>query len=182
LKSAKGKTSASKFLSLVLRHQPGIIGLQLDKAGWAEIADLIQKASNAGVHLTYAIVRTVVDTSDKQRFSISSDGLRIRANQGHSILVELGLLKTVPPDFLFHGTVKRNLVAIRHQGITKGNRQYVHLSSDENTALETGRRHGYAVVLTVQAGRMSIDGFTFYRAENGVWLTEYVPSKYVSLR
>lgn len=181
MKRSTGKVAHSKFLSLVLRHQPGIIGLQLDKAGWAEISDLVQKASNAGVQLTYAIVRTIVDTSDKQRFSISSDGLRIRANQGHSIPVELGLQKIEPPEFLFHGTAKRNLVAIRHQGITKGNRQYVHLSADENTALETGRRHGYAVVLTVQTGRMSMDGFAFYRAENGVWLTEHVPAEYFNL-
>lgn len=181
MKRPEGKVATSKFLSLVLRHQPGIIGLQLDKAGWTEIDDLVQKASNAGVQLTYAIVRTIVDSSDKQRFSISSDGLRIRANQGHSIPVELGLQKTEPPEFLFHGTAKRNLVAIRHQGITKGNRQYVHLSADKNTALETGRRHGYAVVLTVHAGRMSIDGFAFYRAENGVWLTEHVPAEYFNL-
>jgi len=182
VKRPDGKVSVSKFLSLVLRHQPGIIGLQLDKAGWAEIADLIQKASNAGVHLTDAKIYTVVATSDKQRFAISSDGLRIRANQGHSVPVELGLQKAEPPEFLFHGTAKRNLSAIRHQGIMKGNRQYVHLSSDENTALETGKRHGSAVVLTVQASRMSQDGFAFYLSENGVWLTEHVPAEYVSLR
>ena len=176
------KTNApiSKFLSLVLRHKPDTIGIQLDESGWADITDLVEKSRKAGVNLNPDLICTIVATSDKQRFSISTDGLRIRANQGHSIDVDLGLEETEPPLLLYHGTATRNLTSIRQQGIFKGGRQYVHLSLDKETAEAVGKRYGKPVVLTIQAGRMQENGFKFYRSANGVWLTDHVPMEYIT--
>lgn len=172
-------TKTSKFLSLILRHKPELIGLQLDASGWADIGELILKARKAGVNLTPGKIASVVATSDKRRFILSDDGSRIRANQGHSISVDLGLLPSQPPEFLFHGTAQRSLSGIKQNGIVSMNREFVHLSKDRKTALTVGKRHGSPVVLTVQAGKMHRDGFTFYLSENGVWLTEYVPTTYL---
>jgi putative RNA 2'-phosphotransferase len=174
-------TKTSKFLSLVLRHKPDTIGLQIDKAGWASISELIEKARKAGVSLSPELIRRVVATNDKQRFSISSDGSRIRANQGHSIPVDLGLQEKKPPDFLYHGTATRNITAILKEGIKRGKRNFVHLSLDEETALMVGKRYGKPVVLIVQAGLMHRDGFQFNLSENGVWLAEYVPVGYIAM-
>ena len=174
------KVKISKFLSLVLRHKPGDIGLRLDEAGWAEIAELVEKGSKAGVKITTELIRQVVANSDKQRFSISEDGLRVRANQGHSIAVDLGLEKVEPPRLLYHGTTIRNLAAIRQQGLIKGNRQYVHLSADKETAEMVGKRYGRPVVLTIKAGCMHRDGFSCYLSVNGVWLTDHVPAEYIA--
>lgn len=173
------KVKISKFLSLVLRHNPGDIGLRLDEAGWAEIAELVEKGSKAGVKLTSERIRQIVASSDKQRFSISENGLRVRANQGHSIVVDLGLQKVEPPLLLYHGTTIRNLAAIRQQGLIKGNRQYVHLSANKETAEMVGKRYGRPVVLTIKAGCMHRDGFNFYLSINGVWLTDHVPTEYI---
>jgi putative RNA 2'-phosphotransferase len=171
----------SKFLSLVLRHRPDIIGLCLDEAGWTKITDLVEKARKVGVNLTSTLILQVATASDKQRFSISPDGKRIRANQGHSVAVELGLLEKEPPDTLYHGTARHNLAAIRSQGINHGKRNHVHLSSDISSAISVGSRHGQPVVLIVLAAEMNRAGFRFYRSENGVWLTEYVPPEYLML-
>lgn len=171
----------SKFLSLVLRHRPDIIGLCLDKAGWTKITDLVEKARKVGVNLTSALILQIVTSSDKQRFSISPDGSRIRANQGHSVPLELGLPEMEPPDTLYHGTARRNLAAIRSQGINRGKRNHVHLSADISSAISVGSRHGQPVVLIVLAADMNRAGFRFYRSENGVWLTEHVPPEYLSL-
>ena len=172
-------TKISKFLSLVLRHNPDAIGLTLDDAGWAGITELIEKAHKTGLKLTPALIQQIVATSDKQRFAISSDGSCIRANQGHSILVDLGLLWEEPPDILYHGTARRNLAAIRQEGITQRNRNYAHLSADMDTALKVGVRHGNPLILMVQAGKMFSNGIRFFRSENGVWLTEHVPPEYI---
>jgi putative RNA 2'-phosphotransferase len=172
-------TKTSKFLSLVLRHKPDAIGLKLDASGWADIADLIAKARQAGVILTPAKITQIVATSDKRRFAISDDGNRIRANQGHSVPVDLGLPRTEPPEFLYHGTAQRSLTAIRTNGILPMMRTLVHLSQDRTTAIEVGRRHGTPVVLKIHAGQMHRDGFAFQRSENGVWLTKHVPMKYI---
>jgi putative RNA 2'-phosphotransferase len=174
-------TKISKFLSLVLRHKPDAIGLRLDKAGWASIAELVEKGRKAGVDLNPDLVHRIVATSDKQRFTISSDGKRIRANQGHTIPVDLGLRKTAPPELLYHGTSTRNLASICQDGIKRGKRNHVHLSPDVASALRVGRRHGTPVVLVVQAGQMHRDGFRFFLSENGVWLTEYVPAGYLAV-
>jgi putative RNA 2'-phosphotransferase len=169
----------SKFLSLVLRHKPETIGLALDPEGWAEVDELLVKAQRAGVSLNKDLLRQVVAQNDKQRFSLSADGRRVRANQGHSIPVDLGLEPRVPPPLLFHGTAARFLPSIKRQGLVPGTRNHVHLSPDERTALRVGQRHGNPLVLTIQAGRMHRQGHPFYLAANGVWLTEKVPAEYI---
>lgn len=179
MKRPGDKVKISKFLSLVLRHRPGVIGVRLDEAGWAEIAELVERGGKSGVNLTADRIRQVVAESDKQRFAISEDGMRVRANQGHSIEVDLGLEKSEPPQLLYHGTATRNLAAIRQQGLIKGNRQYVHLSPDKEIAETVGKRYGKPVVLTVKAGCMHRDGFSFYLSANGVWLTDHVPPEYI---
>lgn len=175
------KLKLSKFLSLVLRHRPEAIGLCLDKAGWINISELVKKACKAGRHLTTHLVIEIVAESDKQRFQISPDGLRIRACQGHSIPVELGIPEVEPPNIFYHGTARRNFATIRREGIRRGKRNYVHLSTDESGALEVGRRHGQPVVIMVQAAKMYQNGIKFFQAENGVWLTEYVAPEYLLL-
>ena len=173
------KIKLSKFLSLVLRHQPDTIGLMLDDGGWANIDEIIEKARKAGVNLTPALTRDIVAESDKQRFSISPNGKRIKANQGHSIPVELGLLEVEPPEILYHGTARQNITSIRRDGIRRGKRNYVHLSPDKDTATRVGTRHGQPVVLMVTAGNMFRDGIRFFCSENGVWLTKYVAPEYL---
>ncbi|AJE04879.1 RNA 2'-phosphotransferase [Geobacter pickeringii] len=173
-------TKISKFLSLILRHRPEAIGLRLDQAGWVNISELIERAYQSGVRMTSEQLRQVVATSNKQRFSISADGTRIRANQGHSTPVNLGLQAMVPPEMLYHGTSIRSLKAIRNEGIRRGGRNHVHLSQDEAMARDVGRRHGPPVVLTIMAREMADAGFSFYRSVNGIWLTEWVPTIYIS--
>lgn len=169
----------SRFLSLVLRHDPGRIGLALDAAGWADVAELLAAAQRAGVDLDRAMLDRVVAENDKQRFALDAGGERIRASQGHSLRVDLGLSPLVPPERLFHGTTLRFLDGIRRQGLLAGKRQHVHLSADEPTARAVGRRHGAPVVLAIDAGRMQRDGFCFFRSDNGVWLIGAVPPEYI---
>lgn len=177
----KGLVKTSKFLSLVLRHDPGKIGLTLDQAGWVAVDDLLAACTTHGVKLDRALLETVVRQNDKQRFSFSEDGTRIRANQGHSVEIELGYAPATPPELLYHGTATRFLAAIRQQGLLKGARHHVHLSADVETAMRVGQRHGQPVVLTVKAAVMHQDGFAFYLSANGVWLTEHVPSGYLGI-
>ncbi|MCP5551015.1 MAG: RNA 2'-phosphotransferase [Akkermansiaceae bacterium] len=174
-------TKFSKFLSLVLRHQPEVIGLPLDEEGWAEVSVLLNLLSRHGRATAIDQLRRVVAESDKQRFRFSEDGRFIRANQGHSIRVELNLAPRRPPEILFHGTATRFLDAILAEGLNPGTRQQVHLSRERDTAFAVGRRHGKPVVLTVSAGRMEADGFVFFLSDNGVWLTDRVPPIYLSL-
>lgn len=170
----------SKFLSYVLRHEPHAIGLQLDNEGWANIESLIAGASKHGRPLDSTLIRAVVNSSDKKRFSISNDGLRIRAVQGHSTTsVCLLHAEKEPPEFLYHGTAKRFLVSIRQQGLVAGSRHHVHLSQDMLTAVAVGQRYGKPVVLKIAALRMYQQGFKIFQAENGVWLTTNVPSKFI---
>lgn len=172
--------STSKFLSLVLRHRPEAIGLQLDPEGWLEIDQLIRAANERGNSITLEQLHEVVATSDKQRFGLSDDGLRIRANQGHSIRdVDLDLQPREPLDVLYHGTVQPFLESIRQHGLQKRSRNHVHLSADEATATKVGRRRGKPIILTVDANAMHQDGHTFYLSTNGVWLTENVPPAYL---
>ena len=171
----------SKFLSLVLRHDPERIGLELDPGGWADVDDLVGKARAVGVPLSRTAVTDLVAASDKQRFALSADMRRIRANQGHSISVDLGLEPTSPPSRLYHGTATKALGAIRREGLKPGSRQYVHLSGDAETALAVGRRHGKPIAVDVDAARMAHDGFAFYLSRNGVWLTARVPPTYLLL-
>jgi putative RNA 2'-phosphotransferase len=169
----------SKFLSLILRHQPAKVGITLDGAGWVGVAELLEAMKRHGTPLSVEELRHVVETSDKKRFALSDDGLRIRASQGHSVDVELGYEPATPPDVLYHGTVGRFLAAIRAEGLRKGQRHHVHLSTDVQTAEKVGGRRGEAVVLGVDAARMARDGLVFYVSANGVWLTEHVPAGYI---
>ncbi len=169
----------SKFLALVLRHEPQRIGLALDEGGWASVLELIERASSAGVTLTADSLKEVVEQDDKGRFSLSEDGLRIRAVQGHSLPVDLGLDAVEPPRVLYHGTAKRFLTGIRDQGLASRGRQHVHLSPDEQTARRVGQRHGKSVVLRIQSGEMCADGYEFFLSENSVWLTGEVPPQYI---
>ena len=169
----------SRFLSYVLRHAPESIGLSLDANGWADVAELLAAAGKAGRRIDLATLRAVVAENDKQRFTLSDDGRRIRAAQGHSIAVDLALAPSEPPSRLYHGTATRNLDAIRAEGLKPGRRQQVHLSLDPETARKVGQRHGQPAVLTVDAAAMRRDGHRFFRADNGVWLTDSVPARYL---
>ena len=150
--------STSKFLSLVLRRRPETIGITLDEQGWVEIDELLAAASHAGRRLTRPLLERVVRENDKQRFAISPDGTRIRANQGHSVQIDLGRQPTQQPELLYHGTVARFLDSIRESGLEPGNRQHVHLSPDVETARKVGQRRGRPVILIVESGRMWRDG------------------------
>jgi len=169
----------SKFLSLVLRHEPQRIGITLDANGWVAVDDLLAAAARAGTPISREQLDRVVAENDKKRFAFSPDGARIRASQGHSVEVDLGLPPVVPPERLFHGTATRFLDAIRAEGLRSQSRQHVHLSPDEETATKVGQRHGKPVILVVLAGAMHSDGHLFYRSDNGVWLTETVPVGYL---
>lgn len=173
--------SLSKRLSYILRHAPESIGLTLDAHGWASVDELIAKCAAAGLSITWEQLAEAVATNDKKRFSFSEDGLRIRAAQGHSIEVDLGLGAIEPPALLYHGTATRFLPSIRAKGLVPGSRQQVHLSADAATATKVGARHGKPVVLTVAAGAMHAAGLKFFRADNGVWLTDRVPPEFLSV-
>lgn len=169
----------SKFLSYVLRHQPDAIGLQLDKEGWANLSELINLANTDGRNLTLELVKEVVATNDKKRFVFSEDGKKIRASQGHSVAIELGLEPVTPPDFLYHGTATRFLDSILEKGLIPGSRRHVHLSAEQTTAVEVGRRHGKPAVLTIRSSEMHSSGHDFFLSENGVWLTLSVPVEFL---
>jgi putative RNA 2'-phosphotransferase len=171
----------SKFLSLVLRHQPARIGIELDDAGWVAVADLLAACRAHDFPITLEELSAVVRENDKQRFAFSEDGTRIRASQGHSVRVELGYEPLAPPPLLYHGTASRLLASIRERGLLKGERHHVHLSADAATAAKVGARHGAPHVIGVESGRMHADGYEFYRSANGVWLTEHVPAAYLVL-
>ncbi len=169
----------SRLLSLVLRHRPDKIGITLDSAGWAQIDALLGCLADHGTQLTRDHLLAIVASSDKQRFAISDDGARIRANQGHSLEVELGVPPSAPPDTLYHGTAMRFLDRIRAEGLRRGDRQYVHLSISEPMARQVGERHGKAVVLAVNARSMHAAGGLFFLSENEVWLTDQVAPQYL---
>ncbi|WP_328770368.1 RNA 2'-phosphotransferase [Streptomyces sp. NBC_00286] len=167
----------SKYLSKHLRHQPDRIGLTLDEGGWVEIETLMAAAAAHGFRFTRAELDHVVATNDKRRFAI--EGIRIRASQGHSIEMDLGLPPATPPAYLYHGTVARNLDAIRAEGLRPMNRHDVHLSPDRETATRVGARRGRPVVLSMDAAAMHRDGHIFRVSANGVWLTTAVPPRYL---
>ncbi len=169
----------SKFLSKVLRHNPDIIGIQLDKHGWIDVEELLDACQQQRVPIDCPTLERIVDMNEKQRFSFSEDGQKIRANQGHSISVDLNLEPITPPDRLYHGTARRFLGSIHKKGLVKGKRHHVHLSGDSITARKVGIRHGIPVILFVLAKEMYRDGYLFYRSANGVWLTNFVPVRYL---
>lgn len=170
----------SKFISLVLRHQPESIGLKLDENGWANVNELIGKMCAAGTVIDMTILEDIVQTNDKKRFVFNADKTTIRASQGHSIEVDLELKPVAPPDILYHGTTGKYLDSILQAGLQKQSRQYVHLSADINTARAVGSRHGKPVILIINAKAMADAGFLFYLSQNSVWLTDSVPAQYLS--
>lgn len=174
-------TATSKQLSYVLRHRPDSIGLQLDAQGWAEVDALLGRLREHGHVLDRSLLERVVRENDKGRFAFSADGSKIRASQGHSVAVDLALQPLVPPLVLYHGTASRFLKSILGQGLRAGARHHVHLSADTQTATKVGMRHGFPVVLRVDAARMQADGAIFYQSDNGVWLTETVAPRYLSV-
>jgi putative RNA 2'-phosphotransferase len=170
----------SKFLSKHLRHQPRRLGLELDPSGWVPVERLLDACASHSFPISHEELAEVVATSDKQRFAFDPSGTMIRANQGHSIPIDLQLESRIPPDTLYHGTARRNEEAILQHGLKKMKRHHVHLSRDISTALAVGRRHGAPVVFAVDAAAMQRDDFSFYCSENGVWLVDEVPPQYLS--
>ncbi|WP_243425824.1 RNA 2'-phosphotransferase [Flavonifractor plautii] len=171
-------TRISKYMSLILRHKPQVIGIHLDAHGWADVNALL-----AGISRKYPINRDILDEivsrDEKQRYSFSEDGTKIWANQGHSIQVDVELTLTEPPEMLYHGTAQRFAASIEAQGLLPQSRLYVHLSPDQETAEKVGRRHGEPAIYLVDAGQMHRDGYRFYLFANGVWLTKVVPAPYL---
>lgn len=175
----KGSKKLSVFLSLVLRHQPQAAGIDLDKNGWADVEALLRGVNATGRKINREILEEIVRTDEKGRYSFDVTGKKIRANQGHSVSVDVELKEKLPPEFLYHGTASRFLDAIFAEGLKPMSRLYVHLSPDVATAVKVGKRHGKVVVLTVESGKMADDGITFYQSANGVWLTKRVLPKYL---
>lgn len=167
--------STSKFLSLILRHKPQMIGIELDEHGWADVEELIRRVKG----LDLEKLEKIVEQDEKRRYSFSADKKLIRANQGHSIAVDVELLDLKPPEILYHGTAERFSASIKAQGLLKMSRLYVHLSEDIQTAEKVGRRHGKLKIFLVESLKMFVDGFKFFKSVNGVWLTEHVPAKYL---
>ena len=178
--STKALTRASKFIALILRHDPAAGGLTLDAEGWAPVDQVVAALRQHDPAANRAMLDQIVADDAKGRYNFSADGARIRANQGHSVAVDLGLLPATPPALLYHGTVARVLDAIRAEGLRPMQRQHVHLSPDTETATIVGRRRGVPLVLAVRAGDMHAAGTLFYRSENGVWLTGPIPPEWIT--
>jgi putative RNA 2'-phosphotransferase len=172
--------NVSKRIALVLRHRPDSIGITLDEAGWVDVSDLLAALSRHGLQLSREDLEHVVQTSDKQRFALDPAGRRIRASQGHSVPVDLGYAPAPPPAVLYHGTPLRNVAAIEAEGLRRGSRHHVHLSSDVATAGRVGQRRGPSTVFTVDAAGLAAAGAVFYLSANDVWLVDAVPPEYLS--
>lgn len=174
-------THISKFLSLVLRHRPEIIGIVLDENGWTAVPTLIERMQAAGTNIDLPLLKAVVATNNKKRFAFNEDETMIRANQGHSVEIDLAYEPKEPPSILYHGTGQQSIEVILKEGLHKRSRHHVHLSADADTAKAVGQRHGKPVVLQVAALQMHREGHVFYQSTNGVWLTEHVPAGYIQL-
>ena len=168
----------SKYIAYILRHKPDAIGISLDEHGWANVDELI-----SGINKTYSLdmegLEEIVRNDEKQRYSFNEDKTLIRANQGHSIPVDVELEEFVPPEILYHGTGEKYSASIEEQGLIPKSRLYVHLSADYDTAVKVGMRHGKPIVYSIAAVKMHKDGFSFYKSVNGVWLTKTVPKEYI---
>lgn len=173
--------NTSKFISLILRHKPETIGIALDEHGWADVQDLIDGINASGSdHLDMDLLEEIVRMDEKQRYSFNEDHTLIRANQGHSIPVDVELEEKTPPALLYHGTGEKYVSSIDEQGLIPKSRLYVHLSADIPTAKKVGSRHGKPVIYTVDCSKMAADGFKFYLSANNVWLTKTVPARYLT--
>lgn len=168
-------TRISKYMCLILRHRPDAIGITLDEHGWANVDELLN-----GLEINMSELEFIVKTDDKQRYSFNEDKTLIRANQGHSIPVDVELEEIKPPEYLWHGTGEKYVWDICSKGLISKSRLYVHLSSDTETAITVGKRHGSPAIFRVNALKMHQDGFKFYLSKNGVWLTKNVPVEYLS--
>lgn len=171
----------SRYISLILRHKPEVIGISLDEHGWANVDELINGMNSSGNHINMEILEEIVRTDSKQRYSFNEDKTLIRANQGHSIPVDVELEQKEPPEILYHGTAKKYVESINKQGLIPKSRLYVHLSDDINTAIDVGKRHGEVVLYVVKSRDMHKDGHTFYLSKNGVWLTKKIPKQYLRM-
>lgn len=176
--SKKLQNRLSKYISLILRHKPQEANIILDKEGWTSVDKLVANTASQG--MTMDILAEIVRTDTKGRYSYSEDGLMIRANQGHSVQVDLGMEVQTPPDVLFHGTADRFLDVIQSKGLSRMARHHVHMSTELGTARQVGGRHGKVIILEIDAKSMHQEGHEFYRSENGVWLTDSVPTGYLS--
>jgi len=169
----------SKLLSLTLRHKPETLGVTLDENGWADVKNLLGAMQGRGYGVDFSQLENMVINNDKQRFSFNADKSKIRANQGHSLKINLQLTPLKPPDFLYHGTVAKFLESIKLNGLQKRSRHHVHLSPDIATATKVGSRRGKPTILRIKSTEMHKDGYKFYCSENGVWLTDKVPAQYI---
>lgn len=177
---SKSLTELSKFISLILRHKPSAANIELDQRGWANVDELIAGINQVDAYnIDMEKLEEIVRTDNKQRYSFNEDKTLIRANQGHSIPVDVELEEVKPPEFLWHGTGQKYMASIDKEGLVPKSRLYVHLSGDEETATNVGKRHGRLVLYKVNSGRMSQDGYQFYCSVNGVWLTKAVPVEYL---
>ncbi len=179
-KSDRIMRNTSKFISLILRHNPQVIGISLDEHGWADVKELIDGINRTEGHsLNMDTLDEIVRTDEKQRYSFNEDHSLIRANQGHSIPVDVELEEKIPPDILWHGTGQKYVSSIDVQGLIPKSRLYVHLSSDMETARKVGSRHGRPVIYQVECRKMTEDGYRFFLSANRVWLTKEVPVEYL---
>ena len=169
----------SRFLSYVLRHKPEALDLDMSTDGWVAVEELIDKMNKDGKDITFQILKMIVQQDDKKRYSFNEDESRIRANQGHSIKIDLDLKPITPPKYLYHGTAARNIDSIKEHGLLKRERHHVHLSENKDTAKRVGARYGKPIILTILAGDMNNAGHTFYRSDNLVWLTDTVPVEFI---
>ena len=177
--SRNDDVTLGKFISLILRHKPEAIGIELDEEGWADVSELINGINASGHSIDMETLERIVAENNKKRYTLSPDKKRIRANQGHSIDVHIEMEKREPPALLYHGTATRFLDSIKAEGIKKMSRQYVHLSPDVPTAVTVGRRHGKPAVLVIDAAKMAEDGYVFMLSANGVWQSEDIPWRYI---
>ena len=172
-------SKTSKFLSLILRHKPETIGISLDENGWAEVSEILEGINREGQRINMAILEEIVETNNKKRFCFNEDKTKIRANQGHSIEVDVELSPTTPPPVLYHGTADRFYESIARDGLQKRSRNHVHLSADTETAVNVGKRHGSPIVLKIDTEAMLTGGAVFYLSKNNIWLTDNVPAKFL---
>jgi putative RNA 2'-phosphotransferase len=177
----KNKTKLSKFLSLILRHQPEAVGLTLEENGWISVEKLIEACAKNGRTFTRTELEEVVATNEKKRFAFDESGTKIRASQGHSVEVEIEFEEKTPPKVLYHGTAEKNVGIIYEQGLLKMQRHHVHLSGDVETALKVGSRHGKPVLFQIDTESMSSENFKFYVSANNVWLIDEVPPRFLKL-
>lgn len=176
----KLRKKISKFLSYLLRHNPEEIGLELNQGGWAKVSELISRIKEyKNFDLDFETLCDVVENNNKKRFTFNDDKTMLKANQGHSISVDLELEPVIPPDILYHGTAEKFINSIKKAGLTKKNRHHVHLSPDEKTAFSVGSRHGKPVILKIKAKEMYVLDYDFFCSKNGVWLTDHIPTQFI---